>query len=1332
MANQNFRVKKGLEVGLAGTSLFVDDTGVGISSTTPRGNLDVRGDAYIEDLRVGPSTAGIGSTALFVDGGAYIDGDVLITGDIIFDDAILDDLIVTGISSLNELSFNVGIGSTLTLQDLNVTGEIDVNGTGIATIGGDPEFNSLSVTGFSTFGGLNTTGFSTFYQNLRVEEDLFVGGNIELEDLGAGNISVAGTVTTNGLVFNVGIGTSLTLEDLNVTGEIDVNGTGIATIGGDPVFNSLSVTGFSTFGGLNTTGFSTFYQNLRVDKDLQVGGDISLDDLTSGNISVGGTVTTNGLVFNVGIGTTAQFENLIVTGISSLQTITGFGSELQFLPAGSISTSVGIGSTIPPTLRPTGEPIQAGDLWFDAQDLRQYTYYVDPNGDAQWVDSNPPPTQPALRFSGDDSEVGEVDIQNSVFSITGKENQILTDAIPNSPELIIGLSTNVSIDGSLSVGTTAVFGGSVAIGNTLFVTSDVVIGGGITFQGDVTVEVDIEVVGNINQSPSGIATLGELNFDVGFGNSLTVEDLYITGTVDADGAGIATIGGSPSFENLTVTGITTLGFTTVQGDLNVTGDLIVNDDIVFDEATLRKINVSGFSSLNSVGYNVGIGSTLTLEKELTVKGYSDLQGDLRVGGASTFIGIATFNDRVYFGGTVDISGDLIADDANFVDLTVSESLISSGTLSYNVGTGNTFTATSDLRAPGNLTATTAGILTANVNELNVSGISSLTGDLQFSDGFGFNLTVQNLTVPNGGSANIPGIALTTNDAVFPNLLVTGLSTFQGDVEADANVSIAGTVFVGPDGSPIVTLDPTQRLVQAGDSFMQGSNFALLEPAKIKSGEAEFTKLNVTGVTESVFAGDLEVQGSLTVVGDIEYDEVTGRNLNITGIGTIEELFVGSNLTVNELTTLDDLEVNGTANINGVGIITEGGDANFSSLRVTGLSTFVGLVSATDAIINDDLLVVGFTSVSNLIISGVTTAVGLITANDIEFRNAVGTALTVQNLTVPPGGVVELPGIPVSGGNASFSELEVTGVSTFSGIATFSADIYVNGDLVVEGNQVFSGISGEDIDVTGILTTNQFRATGLSTFTSDLFVEDDLFVKRNLLVGGIATVGTLTATDARFQNVIVDGNLSGSGDGNAIIIDGNSVISGIVTIGPASITINGLPGQEQIEIGTGSGNIIAGLNTFTNDPSHVAVDEGRFNTFISVAGVTSTSTIEGNLTINKQLTADNAEVIGIITASDINVTSDKRVKENIKPIENALENVCSLQGITFDFINTGNSSAGVIAQDVEKVFPTMIKGDFPKSVNYNGLIGALIESVKELKKENDNLRDRLGVLEDKFL
>ena len=55
--------------------------------------------------------------------------------------------------------------------------------------------------------------------------------------------------------------------------------------------------------------------------------------------------------------------------------------------------------------------------------------------------------------------------------------------------------------------------------------------------------------------------------------------------------------------------------------------------------------------------------------------------------------------------------------------------------------------------------------------------------------------------------------------------------------------------------------------------------------------------------------------------------------------------------------------------------------------------------------------------------------------------------------------------------------------------------------------------------------------------------------------------------------------------------------------------------------------------------------------------------------------------------------------------------------------------GVIAQEVEQVFPELISGSFPKSVNYNGLIGLLIESVKELKSENEELRKRLDKLEE---
>ena len=79
MANQNFRVKKGLEVGLGGTSLFADVSGVGIGSTTPRRELDVRGKGVIDELDVGIGTT---SQAITVTGFSTFNGNMLVDGDV--------------------------------------------------------------------------------------------------------------------------------------------------------------------------------------------------------------------------------------------------------------------------------------------------------------------------------------------------------------------------------------------------------------------------------------------------------------------------------------------------------------------------------------------------------------------------------------------------------------------------------------------------------------------------------------------------------------------------------------------------------------------------------------------------------------------------------------------------------------------------------------------------------------------------------------------------------------------------------------------------------------------------------------------------------------------------------------------------------------------------------------------------------------------------------------------------------------------------------------------------------------------------------------------------
>lgn len=102
---------------------------------------------------------------------------------------------------------------------------------------------------------------------------------------------------------------------------------------------------------------------------------------------------------------------------------------------------------------------------------------------------------------------------------------------------------------------------------------------------------------------------------------------------------------------------------------------------------------------------------------------------------------------------------------------------------------------------------------------------------------------------------------------------------------------------------------------------------------------------------------------------------------------------------------------------------------------------------------------------------------------------------------------------------------------------------------------------------------------------------------------------------------------------------------------------------------------------------------------------------------------NANFSGVLTVTDINSTSDIRYKENIQPIPDAVEKVLQLNGVTFDWKKTKTSSAGVIAQEVEKILPSLISGDDPKTVNYNGIIGLLVEAVKELSYEIEMLKHK---------
>jgi len=97
--------------------------------------------------------------------------------------------------------------------------------------------------------------------------------------------------------------------------------------------------------------------------------------------------------------------------------------------------------------------------------------------------------------------------------------------------------------------------------------------------------------------------------------------------------------------------------------------------------------------------------------------------------------------------------------------------------------------------------------------------------------------------------------------------------------------------------------------------------------------------------------------------------------------------------------------------------------------------------------------------------------------------------------------------------------------------------------------------------------------------------------------------------------------------------------------------------------------------------------------------------------------------GTLSATVMSSTSDERLKDNIVTITGALEKVDQLRGVTFTWKNNGLNSMGLVAQETEVVFPeaVIIKDDGIKTINYDSIIGVLVEAIKELKSEVEELK-----------
>ena len=98
-------------------------------------------------------------------------------------------------------------------------------------------------------------------------------------------------------------------------------------------------------------------------------------------------------------------------------------------------------------------------------------------------------------------------------------------------------------------------------------------------------------------------------------------------------------------------------------------------------------------------------------------------------------------------------------------------------------------------------------------------------------------------------------------------------------------------------------------------------------------------------------------------------------------------------------------------------------------------------------------------------------------------------------------------------------------------------------------------------------------------------------------------------------------------------------------------------------------------------------------------------------------------------------SDLRMKSNLVRFTGTLDKLKQIVGYQFDIKcgdgNTTRKSAGVIAQDVEKVYPELVDENPEtgmKSIEYSNLIGVLVEAVKELTTKVETLETKVAALE----
>jgi hypothetical protein len=429
----------------------------------------------------------------------------------------------------------------------------------------------------------------------------------------------------------------------------------------------------------------------------------------------------------------------------------------------------------------------------------------------------------------------------------------------------------------------------------------------------------------------------------------------------------------------------------------------------------------------------------------------------------------------------------------------------------------------------------------------------------------------------------------------------------------------------------------------------------------------------TTATPYVGIGTEAPTHKVSILGNVNLD----GDANVTGIVSATQYFLNGNPLVDA-----NVEAWGTISSNiyrlngNVGIGTSVPPSKFS---VTGNTLLLGDVNISGVTTASRFISTVATGTSPFEVNSLT----LVTHLNADYLRGkvppsigeiVGTTdsqtLTNKTLTLPTFGS---SGVAFTGSTSGLTTVRAAAVASgivvipsVTGIQTFITTNSVG--LVTSGMIADLSIVNADVDTNAAITYSKLNLSGS-------------IVNADISVGAAITNGKLA--NSSISGVSLGSSLNSLTIGSFINFDSGTTYNGSVarTISVAATTANT---ANTVIARNASGDFSAGS--------------------ITCANLTAGFTVE---------------------AADFNSTSDENLKTNIETVQNPLDTVQQLRGVTFDWKATNKPSVGIIAQELEKVLPELVNNGEHKSVNYNGLVGVLIEAVKELSAEVQELKSQLN-------